>query len=74
MSEYEIFVKDKDLKTIKSSKNSASALARALTRAVFTEAALEVCSVSGKVSVGRSQPERRTALDPNGVDAIIGNY
>ena len=69
----DIYISEKEFKKAKSSCGSASLLTRYLTRCVFTQAAREVCSVSGKQSLvkGQAVPEVRTRLNQEGVDAVV---
>lgn len=65
----EVYILTSDLKNIKKQANTRTALARKLLVKIYTEAALNACSVSGKPFHGEVRP----ALDQKGINAIIGN-
>lgn len=67
--DYDVFITKKDFKTVKNC-NTSTAVVRSLLTKVFTDKAVETCSVSGKVP--SNGDEVRPALDQDGVDAIIG--
>ncbi|KAJ1518920.1 hypothetical protein ONE63_011472 [Megalurothrips usitatus] len=71
-SSYDVFVKSKELKRLKSRAVTGTALARGAVRLVFTEEAICACSVSGKPAPGKDGVrETRTKLNSDGVDAIL---
>lgn len=78
VDDQEVYILERDLRKAKTQGvfSTVTAMARFLTRAVYTEEARNVCSVSGKPSLskGKALPEQRTMLDSMGVEAIIGKY
>ncbi|KAK3909985.1 110 kDa antigen [Frankliniella fusca] len=73
MDDYEVYASEREFKNARTSCRTASHFARALTRAVFTKAAREVCSLMGKQSMvkGQELPEKRTKLNKDGVEAVV---
>ena len=70
-SDFNVYILKRELKEVKRA-NSASAVVRILLKKVFTAAALNTCSVSGKPSFKDGKMEVRPPLDQDGVEAILG--
>lgn len=74
-SSYDVFIKTKDLKRLKGKAATGTALARGAIRLIFTEDAMNKCSVSGKPAPGKDGVrEVRTPLNADGIDAILGTF
>lgn len=72
---YDVYIRSKDLKRLKAKASSGTAIARVALRYIFTDAAREKCSVSGKPGPGKDGVrEKRTPLNSDGIDAIIGKF
>ncbi len=74
--DHEAYIPEKLLNKAKSNCGNPSLLTRYLTKAMFTDEARVVCSVSGKPSLTKGQevPEVRTKLNQEGVEAIVGKF